>query len=464
MLSKAENDVLCRVGPGTPMGNLLREYWIPALPSAEFPSPDSPPKRMRLLGENVVMFRDTKGDVGCFVEACPHRGASLFFGRNEDAGLRCVYHGWKYDVTGQCVDMPSEPAESNFKSKIKVRAYPARDVNHMVWVYMGPRETPPPFPIFEINTLAAANVAPPNIMMEEANWMQNLEGDLDSAHIDWVHGRLSENAPAPRIGFRGLWTRDKQPRLDIIRTDYGAFYTGKRTWDEKGTEWHRINQFIFPFHTMITGGEYVGLRSFVPLDDEWSMLITQVGSLAGEIAGPMRQLMSDDPFKEAGGYVKRTSDPRSYFYTVANKYNDYMRDYNEEKRSLICGIPLVGNLQDRAMTELMTGEHGEVIYDRSHEHLGTTDAMVITVRRLLIRAAKTLEERGMVPANVDNVQLDRVRHATLLLPKDADWLKESEKYRDADAGLPVANAVELIPNDDIPQPAPAIKVRQSGVE
>src|ERR1051325_8593613 len=147
MLNKDDNDLMCRVGPGTPMGNLLRQYWIPALPSTEFATPDGPPKRMRLLGENLVMFRDTKGDVGCFVEACPHRGASLFFGRNEEAGLRCVYHGWKFDVTGQCVDMPSEPAESNFKNKIKVRAYPARDVNHMVWVYMGHREVPPPFPM-----------------------------------------------------------------------------------------------------------------------------------------------------------------------------------------------------------------------------------------------------------------------------------------------------------------------------
>src|SRR5439155_6990816 len=130
---------------------------------------------MRLLGENLGMFRDTKGDVGCFVEACPHRGASLFFGRNEEAGLRCVYHGWKFDVTGQCIDMPSEPAESNFRSKIKLRAYPTRDVNHMVWVYMGPREVPPPFPAFEMNLLPIENVEPPIIQLMESNWVQNLE-------------------------------------------------------------------------------------------------------------------------------------------------------------------------------------------------------------------------------------------------------------------------------------------------
>jgi nitrite reductase/ring-hydroxylating ferredoxin subunit len=174
MLSKEDNDLLTRVGPGTAMGELMRQYWVPALPAAEFPSPDSPPKRMKLLGENLVMFRDSNGNVGCFKESCPHRGASMFFGRNEEGGLRCVYHGWKFDTTGACIDMPSEPAESNFKNKVRITNYPARDVNHMVWVYMGHAKEPPPFPEFEINTIPAENVAPPSIMMEEANWMQNL--------------------------------------------------------------------------------------------------------------------------------------------------------------------------------------------------------------------------------------------------------------------------------------------------
>src|SRR5437588_657824 len=153
MLSATDNELMCRVGPETPMGKFLREYWIPALLSEELPLPDCPPIRLRLLSENLIGFRTTSGEVGIIQNACPHRGASLFFGRNEEDGLRCVYHGWKFDVTGQCVDMPSEPAESNFKSKIKARAYPARDVNHMVWVYMGPREVPPPFPAFDINMI-----------------------------------------------------------------------------------------------------------------------------------------------------------------------------------------------------------------------------------------------------------------------------------------------------------------------
>src|SRR6476661_3717450 len=296
MLSKEDNATLTRVGPGTLMGNLLRRYWTPALLSVEVPEPDSPPVRVRLLGEDLVAFRDTTGDVGCFKESCPHRGASMFFGRNEEAGLRCVYHGWKFDTTGACVDMPSEPAESNFKNKVRITSYPARDVNHMVWVYMGHKTEPPPFPQFEINTIPAENVAPPSIMMEEANWMQNLEGDLDSNHLDYLHSRLDAfrlrlfGEPVTEPQGNGLFFQvwgDKMPRLDVHPTDYGVFYSGHRDWDEdKRYEWHRINQFIFPFHTMITGGDGVTLRSFVPLDDEWAMLITQRGSLTQKVFDP----------------------------------------------------------------------------------------------------------------------------------------------------------------------------------
>src|SRR5229473_7045091 len=146
MLTREDNELITRVSPGTPMGNVMRRYWMPALLSSELPQPDSDPVRVRLLGEDLIAFRDTNGAVGLVANACPHRGASLFFGRNEEEGLRCVYHGWKFDFTGQCVDMPSEPAESNFKSKIRATAYPCVERNGVVWAYMGPRETPPPLP------------------------------------------------------------------------------------------------------------------------------------------------------------------------------------------------------------------------------------------------------------------------------------------------------------------------------
>src|SRR3982750_2701855 len=149
MLSREDNDLLCRVGPGTPMGTLMREYWIPAGLSEELPERDGAPVRIKLLGENLIAFRDTEGTIGLVQENCPHRGASLFFGRNEEAGLRCVYHGWKFDVTGHCVDMPNEPAESDFKTKVRAVAYPCREWGGMVWTYMGPDHLQPELPQLE---------------------------------------------------------------------------------------------------------------------------------------------------------------------------------------------------------------------------------------------------------------------------------------------------------------------------
>jgi phenylpropionate dioxygenase-like ring-hydroxylating dioxygenase large terminal subunit len=139
MLSKQDNETLCRVGPGTLMGDLFRQYWLPAARSAELPSPDCPPLRVKMLGEELIAFRTTSGAIGLIQNACPHRGASMFFGRNEEEGLRCVYHGWKFDTTGACVDMPSEPAESNFKNKVRTKAYPCIERNGVIWAYMGPR-------------------------------------------------------------------------------------------------------------------------------------------------------------------------------------------------------------------------------------------------------------------------------------------------------------------------------------
>src|SRR4051812_30547917 len=188
MLTKEENDLLCQVGPGTPMGNLLRQYWLPVLFSWELEA-DGAPRRQRLLSEELIAFRDTNGQVGMVAANCPHRGAGLFFGRNEESGLRCVYHGWKFDTTGQCVDMPSEPAESNFKAKIRATAYPCTERNGLIWTYMGPRDVPPPLPDLEFNLLPESHVAiTKNI--QETNWVQGLEGNIDSSHLSFLHTRL----------------------------------------------------------------------------------------------------------------------------------------------------------------------------------------------------------------------------------------------------------------------------------
>ena len=443
MLNHEDNELMCRVGPGTPMGNLMREYWMPALPSREFPKPDGDIKRMRLLGENLVMFRDSDGNIGALAEACPHRGASMYFGRNEECGIRCPYHGWKFDVTGKCVDMPTEPEGSNFINKVRARAYPCRDVNKMIWIYMGTKAEPPPLPDFEVNTLPFENVGEPNIMMEEANWMQNMEGDLDSVHLDWVHKRLHKDSPPPPLGINGFYNPDKKPPIfDVEKTAYGAYYSAKRLMDD-GKEWHRVNQFILPFHTMISAGPTVNFRTFVPLDDHHAMLISQSANPSGPISEEANA-RAIDAFAQVGGYIARTHDPRSYFMTVANKTNDYWLDREVQRDRMYNGIPFVGNLPDRAMTELMCNDEDEPLYDRSQEHLGTSDVFVIAVRQQLIKAAKTLRDTGELPANALDPSTGRVRMGSFLLDPGEEWRSAVADRLNPDSGLPVAADVGLI--------------------
>jgi phthalate 4,5-dioxygenase oxygenase subunit len=186
MLSTQDNELLTRVGPGTPMGELLRRYWTPALLVSEVPAPDCDPVRVRLFGEDLVAFRDTTGRVGLIQENCPHRGASLYFGRTEDGGLRCPYHGWQFNVHGGCIDMPSEPPSSTFKERVRARAYPVHESGGIVWTYMGPPDQRPPFRDFGTESLPPERVAATKLHTT-CNWVQAMEGNLDTSHISWLH-------------------------------------------------------------------------------------------------------------------------------------------------------------------------------------------------------------------------------------------------------------------------------------
>ena len=210
MLSREDNELLGRVGPTTAMGNLLRQYWIPALMSSELPEPDGPPVRVRLLGENLIGFRTTSGRVGLIQNHCPHRGASLFFGRNEAEGLRCVYHGWKFDRTGACVDMPSEPPESNFASKVRATAYPCVERNDVVWAYLGPRSAPPPLPDLEPNMLAPGEGVVQKVL-RECSWFQALEGDIDTGHLSFLHLGALKPEDVPTGSFDYYLLADRAP-------------------------------------------------------------------------------------------------------------------------------------------------------------------------------------------------------------------------------------------------------------
>ena len=231
MLTREENEFLTRIGPTTAMGDLLRQYWVPALLTTELPVSDGPPLRVRLLGEDLIAFRATSGEAGLVEQGCPHRRASLFFGRNEENGLRCGYHGWKFNVQGQCVDMPNEPVECDFKEKVRLKAYPCRERNGVIWAYLGPRLEPPPLPEFEWN------LTPDNVPFlwrnyRACNWVQALEGDIDSSHINYLHGtRDSEDLstvpgrvlPGARTGNCGSCTRMDHLRLKLRRPSLGSF-------------------------------------------------------------------------------------------------------------------------------------------------------------------------------------------------------------------------------------------------
>src|SRR3984893_17304980 len=250
MLSVAENLLLTRVWPVTPMGDLLRRFWQPFALASELPGPDCDPVSVRVLGEDLVAFRDSSGKVGLLASNCPHRGASLFFGRNEESGLRCVYHGWKFDVTGRCVDMPNEPAESNFKDKVRAVAYPCIERNQIIWAYMGPRETPPPLPEFEANLEPGGSA---HKYLRDCSWLPSFEGDLDTVHLAFLHHgsvRVEDLEPGTMdyYSLKNRWARWAVKDMEVGAT-YGAYRPA-----EEGTTYWWIAHYLFPFHAMIPTG------------------------------------------------------------------------------------------------------------------------------------------------------------------------------------------------------------------
>jgi phthalate 4,5-dioxygenase oxygenase subunit len=427
MLSKEDNALLTQVGPGTPMGEMLRQYWMPILQSSELPENDGRPLRTRLLGENLVAFRDSEGHAGLLAENCPHRGASLFFGRNEEAGLRCVYHGWKFDVTGQCIDMPNEPAESNFKDKVRAVSYPCNERNGVIWAYMGPRSEPPPLPDLEWNVLPQENTSVWKAL-RECNWVQGLEGDIDTSHLYFLHSRLDPDDD-PSLG---VWHPDRHPRLELVPTDYGVKYGARRDQDEEHYYW-RITQFLMPIYAYFPPGGFAGVPGhiWVPLDDEHTMAWTVIVKPDAVLTERERQMTGGH---SNGEYLPDSSDPLGRGRLAANKRNDYMHDIDVQRTKTFTGIKSIF-LQDQAVTESM----GPIL-DRSSERLGTSDGMVIQVRKRLLDAARALRERGVTPDGVDTPGMYGVRSASLVLPREVNWLEGTADALRAFSGLPVASA------------------------
>ena len=435
MLSTEDNELIAQVGPGTPMGEVFRRYWLPVLLSSELPEPDGAPVRVRQLGEELIAFRQSDGLVGLVGNHCPHRGASLFFGRNEENGLRCVYHGWKFDLSGQCLDMPNEPAESNFKTKDKHTAYPCRERNGIIWTYMGPSHlAPPELPAFEWNTLPEGHVYASK-RYQECNWAQALEGGIDSTHSAFLHSKptganvLDTNERSTR-GME-IRMKEKHAHFECLETPYGMLVAARRNAGPDDYYW-RITQFLMPSYTMIPpyGLGSIGGHVWVPMDDRTTMAWSFTWQ-------PLHPLTEAEMKRLKGGagihlnldeLLAPTTQPGGNWRATANAGNDYLRSREGMQKDTYSGIYGIG-LQDQAMQESMGS-----IYDRTQEHLGTSDVGIIEVRRLWLKTAQALQEQGTPPLGCDNADAYHVRSTAVILPKDADWVHLAGERMQARAG------------------------------
>jgi phthalate 4,5-dioxygenase len=393
MLSKRDNELITHVGPGTPMGELMRRYWLPALLSSELPEPDCAPVRLRLLGEDLVAFRTTSGEVGVLDAYCPHRNANLFWGRNEEEGLRCVYHGWKFSVSGACVDMPNEPQRSRFAEKIQQTAYPAIDRGGFIWVYMGPAESRPP----EIPNFDWLNVPESNRSIhkrfQDCNWLQNLEGEVDSSHAPFLHGSVG---PGGMQAYNG--NEDRQPVFQVLDVDFGVAIAARRDAGPDEYYW-RITPFMLPCYTIVPRAREANYiwTAAVPIDD-----LTMFG---------MTVVWSPDHAVPPFSVV----DVDSNFRAKQTKSNDYLIDRELQKTSSFTGIRGV-RVQDMAVQEDQRGP----LSDRSREHLGASDLGVIATRRMLLKQLKALQ-KGQEPTQPHRPDIYHLRSLALNAPRVVEW-------------------------------------------
>jgi phenylpropionate dioxygenase-like ring-hydroxylating dioxygenase large terminal subunit len=412
MLRKEINDLLTQTDAGTPMGAMYRQYWIPALLAEELPGNDCPPVRVKLLGERLIAFRDTDGKYGLIDEFCPHRGASLWFGRNEEHGLRCPYHGWKFDVTGQCVEVPSEPPESGFCAKIKLAGYPMVKVGDVLWTFMGDAEQQPPLPEWEFATVPATQSFTSK-RFQECNWLQAMEGGIDSSHVSWLHsGDLQRDPLFKGAAGNKYNVQDKMPVFEVAESD-GGLYIGARRNAEDGKYYWRITPWVMPCFTMVPprGDHPMHGHFWIPVDDHncwaWSYDYHPVRALTAE----ERAAMEDGK----GVHVKYI--PGTY-RPLANKENDYLMDREAQRQGLTySGIEGIG-MQDASLQESM----GPIV-DRTKENLVATDNGIIMARNRLRKAAMALKEKGIRPPVVDPAH-QKVRSAAVILPPD-------QAYKDA---------------------------------
>ena len=420
----AENDRMTRVGRETPMGELVRRFWIPFLQVADLRKPDGAPVRVTLLGEKLVAFRDSDGRIGLIDRLCAHRCADLFFGRNEENGLRCTYHGWKYDVEGKCVDMPTEDAASTFKDKIGLTSYPVQERAGILWTYMGPREQMPELPEFEWMRVPE-DYRFTSWSFQENNFVQGIDGGIDTVHSVYLHSTLDSHRDLNAWQEQGRSQGDARqvhrirtnpPKLFATDTDFGLMIGGKYRGKE-GSDYWRYNLFFLPFYTMPPGQPWRKIaHAFVPLDDEttarWCFSWTLERPFTAKEMAEMK----------AGSGINVQLVPGTH-NPVRNMANDYLIDREEQKTLTYTGIRGIGE-QDFSVQEGMGR-----IADRTREHLGSSDVGIIAMRKRLLKAAADLQE-GVLPYAAAHGDVYHVRPAEVVLPYDSKW-DQDERMKEA---------------------------------
>ncbi len=414
MLTHDENMLLCRVVEDAPMGQLMRRHWLPACLAEEVKEPDGTPVKVKLLGEDLVAFRDSDGRVGVIDEYCPHRRASLLFGRNEECGLRCLYHGWKVDVDGNILEMASEPAGSKLAEKVKHKSYPTQEAGGFIWVYMGPAETMPEFEPPAFAPTPSTKVSVVKIQVP-CNWAQILEGAIDSAHSSSLH---SSDMPPARVNANtvsddGLWQRpstDKAPRLQVQLTQYGFRYAAIRRpiFNATTHDYVRITTFVAPITVLIPpNNKYALAQLTAPMDDTNTMFYF--------IAWSEGEGIHQEAFRKLCG-AQTGIDLNADWTKIRTRENNYLQDRKAMKLGDFTGIRGIPN-QDMAMWETMGA-----IADRTNERLGASDVAIVQFRRLMLDAVR----RFQMGEPAIGTGTDRLPHAKLrsfegVVPKTSAW-------------------------------------------
>jgi phthalate 4,5-dioxygenase len=406
MFTAERNELLTRVGGGTPVGALFRRYWLPALLATELPEPDCAPVRVKLLGERLIAFRDTRGRLGLIEEFCAHRGVSLWFGRNEENGIRCAYHGWKYDVTGQCVDLPSEPEESGMRKNIKLKSYPAIERAGVIWAYLGPADKKPEEPAYEWTRVPPAHRYVSK-RLQESNYLQAMEGALDSIHSGFLHRHSVADDPLLKRdpASRALLEADRNPKFVPTVSPAGLYVATRRDAGADRYYW-RVTQWLMPCFSFFPpyGDNPYGGHAFVPIDDEhcWTFSVDY---------HPARALTAAEREAAHGGRGIHVPLIEGSFIPIANRRNDYLIDRTAQKaKKSFSGVPGVG-VQDAAVQESMGA-----IQDRSREHLVSSDNGIVKTRKRLMDAAKAVERGDAPPGLAPAAQ--RARAVSMVAPRE----------------------------------------------